>query len=240
MLALVIDDGFIFGWSIDFNRPAPFSYYNTAIAGDWLFDSDIISVLNDTITTINPDSTGWNTYTYELIDNFGCAYHYSFPQYVYGIDTVVINSSPTLSSNATGATYQWLDCDNDYSIIEGATEMSFSPTVNGNYAVEIIENGNACIDTTSCVSITTVGLIENKTNDVVVYPNPTNGVFNISLKSDLEEVHITVIDMLGKKVYAKTYANTNSIDLELKQPSGMYFVEVRTKESSKTIRLIKK
>ena len=146
----------------------------------------------------------------------------------------------TITANNENGTYQWLNCDNDYSIIEGATEISFTPDVNGNYALEITENGNACVDTTSCVAITTVGLIENKTNDVVVYPNPTNGVFNISLKSDLEEVHITVIDMLGKKVYAKTYANTNSIDLELKQPSGMYFVEVRTKESSKTIRLIKK
>ena len=146
----------------------------------------------------------------------------------------------TITANNENGTYQWLDCDNDYSIIEGATEMSFSPTVNGNYAVEIIENGNACIDTTSCVSITTVGLIENKINNAVVYPNPTDGAFNISLQSVLEEIHITVFNIVGRKVHAATYSNTNSIDLELNQPSGVYFVEIRTKEDSNTIQLIKK
>src|SRR5690606_1382106 len=51
------------------------------------------------------------------------------------IDESVTNSSPTLTSNANGATYQWIDCNNGFAPIFGETNQSFTASANGNYAV---------------------------------------------------------------------------------------------------------
>ena len=43
----------------------------------------------------------------------------------------------TLSADLSGASYQWLDCNNGNAQIVGATSQTYAPTVNGNYSVEI-------------------------------------------------------------------------------------------------------
>jgi M6 family metalloprotease-like protein len=67
------------------------------------------------------------------------------------IDLTITNTSPTLTSNQSGATYQWLDCDNGNAIIPSATNQVYSATLNGNYAVEITVG--SCIDTSACENI---------------------------------------------------------------------------------------
>ena len=67
------------------------------------------------------------------------------------IDLTITNASPTLTSNQSGATYQWLDCDNGNAIIPSATNQFYSATSNGNYAVEITVG--SCIDTSACENI---------------------------------------------------------------------------------------
>lgn len=79
-------------------------------------------------------------------------------------NTSVIALDVQLVSAVSGATYQWLDCNNNNAIIQGATSQSFSPASNGSYALEITENGNNCADTSSCYTISVVGLPENELN----------------------------------------------------------------------------
>lgn len=57
------------------------------------------------------------------------------------IDVTVGQVGPTLSANNSGATYQWVDCDNGNAPITGATSQSFTPSNSGNYAVIITEGG---------------------------------------------------------------------------------------------------
>jgi hypothetical protein len=52
------------------------------------------------------------------------------------LDLSVTATSTTLSANATGVTYQWIDCDTN-TAIPGAINQVFEPTESGNYAVEI-------------------------------------------------------------------------------------------------------
>ncbi len=75
------------------------------------------------------------------------------------MDISVTQSGITLKANATSAQYKWLDCNNGYAVIAGATSQTYTPTSNGSYAVEIKQNG--CIDTSACYSITNIGVIEN-------------------------------------------------------------------------------
>ena len=143
----------------------------------------------------------------------------------------------TITANASYLTYQWLDCDNAYSIISGATEQSFTPTANGNYAVKITDG--SCSDTSNCVAITTMGIIEPSiTNQVNIYPNPTKGIVNINL-GELKNVSIKVTDISGKVIYNAENINSKSYQFKLNQKSGVYFVQIISDSKTQTFKLIK-
>lgn len=73
-----IDDGYIFQWGIYFNSslyPESESYNNIVDTNWWSFDPTIISGLNgDTLITVQPPQVGNYSYTFNVIDDFGCHY----------------------------------------------------------------------------------------------------------------------------------------------------------------------
>lgn len=151
-------------------------------------------------------------------------------------DLTTSTSGATITSNNSSATFQWLDCDNNYAIISGETAVSFTPTSNGNFAVELTENG--CVDTTSCIAISTVGFINNEFgNKLEVYPNPNAGDFSINLGSSYENSNITITDISGKLVFSKNLIQMQFIDISLNQPAGIYFVSIQADNKKAFIRL---
>ena len=147
-----------------------------------------------------------------------------------------------MMSNATGVTYQWLDCENGYSQINGANSQTYTATSNGNYAVEVTANG--CSDTSACIAISIVDLEENTLfNHVSIYPNPNNGEFSINFENYSGKVNIEIVDVTGKSVYSsKENVKPNvSLDVDLGSvTSGLYFVKVSGDHDTNTIRVIKK
>lgn len=84
-----------------------------------------------------------------------------------------------------------------------------------------------------------VGLSAN-TNDnegVVIYPNPSSGKFSISLPEDLQEANVSVTNISGKEIFQRKVQRTNSIEVELNVPPGLYFVHIM--ESSGTNEVFK-
>lgn len=73
-------------------------------------------------------------------------------------DNNVTQNNTILTSDETGANYQWLDCDNNYSIINGANNQSYTPMTTGNYAVEVTLN--TCSDTSDCYIVDYTGIEE--------------------------------------------------------------------------------
>jgi len=65
---------------------------------------------------------------------------------------------PTLSSVQNDAMYQWLDCDNNFSPITGASSQTFTPLNSGNYAVQVTYNG--CTSISECILVDFTGLNE--------------------------------------------------------------------------------
>ena len=154
------------------------------------------------------------------------------------IDVTVDNTlTPTLSANQTGATYQWVDCDNSNAPISGEINQTFTATTNGNYAVEITVG--SCTETSACENITGVGINETANNVVSIYPNPTNGMVNINLGSNNSTVNYSISSIEGKVVETgKT--STNSITVDLSDESkGVYFIRINTENISTVYKLIK-
>lgn len=75
----------------------------------------------------------------------------------------------------------------------------------------------------------------NPAIEALVYPNPSNGVFNIHLRN-ADAMDITVSNINGQTVN-ETKANTTAVIDLSSQPKGLYIANVRTAAGSKNIKL---
>jgi uncharacterized delta-60 repeat protein len=63
-------------------------------------------------------------------------------------------------------------------------------------------------------------------NNIVIYPNPSKGVFNFILNNELELKHISVYTILGQKIFSKDITDKETIINISGQPKGVYFYKV--------------
>lgn len=118
----------------------------------------------------------------------------------------------TLTASASSAQYQWVDCNDNYSWVNGETSQSFTPGTNGSYAVIVTENG--CSDTSSCQVVNSIGLDENGSLGLMLYPNPSSGKFTIVINQLNEAYTLVVTDARGKLIYEQEITKMESeIDL---------------------------
>jgi hypothetical protein len=138
------------------------------------------------------------------------------------LTTSVTNNSPTLTSDAPGHTYQWVDCNNGYAPISGETNQSFTATANGSYAVILTQNG--CSDTSACEMVTNTGINEIIQNNLKVYPNPATESLNITSAHDFSAIIIT--DVNGRVIYTSEVNNKQAtIDIRT-MSNGVYLLQI--------------
>jgi hypothetical protein len=208
-------------------------------------------ILADTTTAISCDSYDFNGQTYELTG----AYSYMPPgtpglcdsSHVlnltinYTPDTSVTRSGINLTSAATNASYQWLDCDNGNAAIPGATNPSFIPTQDGNYAVALMGAGG-CNDTSYCynVSVTRIEEVQGS-KAFTVYPNPaTDEVFIRPLYAPFSYAVIRLFTIGGQLLSVREAVAGNNYVLDMRAySSGVYFIEIKNKENTYRVKLIK-
>ncbi len=149
------------------------------------------------------------------------------------VDVSTSTNNFTISANATGATYQWINCANNQAI-SGETNQSFTATTNGSYAVIVTQNG--CSDTSECVSFNTIGLEENSLQ-LSLYPNPVAEKFNLEAGETISK--IVIYDLTGKKVFEQSIqANVTTISVD-QLTKGIYTLQVFGTQKSNTLRFIK-
>lgn len=142
-----------------------------------------------------------------------------------------------LTANLSGATYQWVDCNNGNTPITGATDQSFTPTINGNYAVQVTEN--SCAGISPCYAVTSLSLLEHDLNNhIKVYPNPSNNNFFIDLSSVNSLTNIQIMTTEGKLVQQHTSSGNEIISLKKNFESGVYFIQVHYKDNKKVFPLV--
>jgi len=156
------------------------------------------------------------------------------------VNSDIINLSPILVASANGAAYQWLDCDNNYAPIIGETSQTFSPSANGNYAVEVAENN--CVDTSVCELVANVTVMENSFEfSPIVFPNPSSGIFNLLIGSRIQDYSVYVTDLLGKLIYQSENNKENQLQIDLSdQPRGVYLVKVISGNQTAVLKLLQK
>lgn len=163
-----------------------------------------------------------------LVGPGGCDSIFTLQLTIVNIDTLITKNADTLSVNQTGASYQWLDCDNNYAQIVAATDAVFVPSSNGNYACRIISG--ACIDTTKCVNVIITGIDEQPFwSGIKVYPNPFQDYLMLGLNSNNRGgiIEVEVISLTGKKVGANILRNGDKIKIGMEgKPKGIYLLRL--------------
>lgn len=180
-------------------------------------------------THIFPDSTtGSETMVHVsyLKNHYGCDSIITTNLTVTTIDVSVSQSDSVVTANTSGAAYQWLDCDNDYAVISGDTNQSYTATVTGNYAVEITLN--ECVDTSECIYVLVTGINRPESSVLTVYPNPNNGQFIIDLSSlSNQDARFEIINSMGQIVLKEilTRSGKHTVELPSANP-GIYIIRV--------------
>ena len=156
-------------------------------------------------------------------------------------DLTIENVSGRLTVQETGATYQWLDCDNSNAPIEDATTETYIPQERGNYAVSISKDG--CESISECVLVDVVlGITENEISPFLnAFPNPTAGQITIDFGGHMVEGNYEVVNAVGEVISSGRINNETSMEVSLLGSPGVYLLRIVDKKGRRSIiNLIKK
>ncbi|WP_118952230.1 T9SS type A sorting domain-containing protein [Taibaiella helva] len=155
------------------------------------------------------------------------------------IDVTVAQTSGTLTANANGATYQWLDCSNNTEI-SGANGKSFSPTASGDYKVVVTLNG--CSDTSMCQNVNLNGIVQPAfAKHIQLYPNPASGQLNIGYSSALPFDKAEIMDITGRNIRIFTLKDRSGhVTIGLTQlKAGVYLLKLIANEEQAVFKFVK-
>jgi hypothetical protein len=153
---------------------------------------------------------------------------------IINIDNTVTVNGIVLNANLSGATsYQWIDCGTGMPI-SSETNQSFSPSVNGDYQVEITSNG--CTVISSCESVSNLSVQNLSEASFTIYPNPTSDYVLVSIPKG--EGALTISTISGN-VVREYKINSNQVMLDLNDlPKGMYMIHLNNDNYQLTKRLV--
>ncbi|MFN0032643.1 MAG: T9SS type A sorting domain-containing protein, partial [Flavobacteriales bacterium] len=168
-------------------------------------------------------------------NSVGCDSIMNINLVILNVNTNVNVNGNTLSSAATGATYLWLDCNNDYEAIAGATTQIFAPTQNGNYAAMVTQQN--CTDTTACYAITGIGIDELVMSDWKLFPNPTSGIIQLTSEHGTTGTQAILMDVQGRKV-DEHYITSLPFVWNMQQPSGIYYLHLISEKDASVLKVL--
>jgi hypothetical protein len=129
----------------------------------------------------------------------------------------------TVTLTATGSTtYTW-------STLENTSVIVVSPTVNTVYSVSTIDANNCSNMALVTLSVSVCTDINTNTLGnvgLLISPNPTNGILNISFNAIPQNTKIELYNSIGALVFTETMSNKNNIINVSELSSGMYFMKV--------------
>ncbi len=192
---------------------------------------------DDPMAQTTPAASGLSAGTYTVIatDANGCTatdtYTVSQPSEI--IITGVVTYDNGTGSGAVDATI--VGGTTPYASTvwsNSATTEDISGVTGGLYTITVTDDNGCTKDTTFNIK-GSVGLTDPTAPEFVIYPNPTNGQFQIQLVGDYQ---IIIHDAAGRIVF--TQNATDDTNINLTTQSGVYMVEVIKENQSYFQRLV--
>lgn len=196
----------------------------------------------ETVNYYGTDYTATGVYT-DTIPGATCDTVVTLDLNFESVTTTVSTSGTVLTADHTGAgtTYQWVDCDDSYAAISGATSQSYDHGgTTGNYAC-IVTTAGGCSDTTECVDyVNTNGLTEGTADLMEIYPNPFNDELTIENVTGKGDVKIVVYSASGQVVKEVNVEEEGKITLDMSGlETGTYIVRMTSDSGVSTRNIVK-
>lgn len=178
-------------------------------------------------------------YTVTVTDNFNCVHTKTVSAYIAPLNlniyatpskTVCANTTVTLTANGA-VSYTW----SNGATANTTTVVSTVPTGTVTYGF----NGkslNGCNVTGSVVILTSTvacitGFEELENTDLLIYPNPNNGIVIVKMRYAYKNASIEITDALGKLVAKQSLHETETIINTANVESGIYSYVVKDNSS---------
>ncbi len=230
------DKDFNFQWTQTFARSYS-NWQNGNMIAEVAFrnDSTFQFIVNPTGPNVDFGSTIYNQ---SSLDGYYVEFgprHQCFNK----VDTSIQVNGRILSSNASNASFQWLDCNNGSAILLGDTTSVLNATTGGNFALEI--NMNGCVDTSRCVRVIGVGIDENNSNaGMAIFPNPSGGYVFLKFQNKQNIRSIKVRNILGQDQEFSWTEENQSIKIDASSlPNGIYLMTLESEIGTLTKKFIK-
>ncbi len=163
-------------------------------------------------------------YTAVLQNADGCDSTVMLLLLVFQPDTSFVQDEGTLVANAEDADYQWLDCEGGLSPVDDGTEATFTPSVSGEYALQVIQQG--CAATSDCVSVIVTNVEErNPAGKLTIFPNPGSRRVTVDLGGIRRNISVEVRTVAGRSIWSGVFANQSLLKLDVAGwPEGLYYL----------------
>ena len=183
-------------------------------------------------TSITPADTG--TWICELTNECGTTIPPSIKLNFNSKPAVVLNNN--ILQAPVADSYQWVDCQNDYELLENETSQSFTATASGQYAV-IVTNG-ICKDTSACSTVTITSVNELLAQEKLsLYPNPATDRLELQVKGDIRIMSVQIVALTGETVISGVADRI--VDVSSLKP-GFYFISAQTSQGNWNGKFIKR
>jgi PKD repeat protein len=123
--------------------------------------------------------------------------------------------------------------------LAGATTLRVSGKYNG-YPTSCETDFDGEVEDYEIIVMPTLGIIENTFGtEPIIYPNPTNGKFSIDMRAIYQSLRVIVKDINGRLIQSNTYSESQLLNLNIEESTGVYFVVVASKANKAVLRIIK-
>lgn len=138
-------------------------------------------------------------------------------------ETPVISQNGNVLSSSAPAGNQWYDANG---ILAGETGQTYTITATGDYYSIVTLNG--------CVSAQVapfhaelMGITENETFSVQLYPNPVNNELTVELDGNAENVYLEILNATGQMLYSGDFREKTVIATDGFAP-GLYLIRIKS------------
>jgi hypothetical protein len=132
----------------------------------------------------------------------------------------ILGNDGAIDITVTGGstyTYDWSN---------SATTQDLTGIASGSYDVTVTDDLTGCSATETIIVDSQVGIDENNSSTVTLYPNPTNGLVTLTFSQELHDAYIVITNVLGEEVYSENVSGTQKHELNLDKATGIYFVNI--------------
>lgn len=125
-------------------------------------------------------------------------------------------------------------------VVQADSSNTYTVSQNGKYWVTGIDS-NGCRASSDTVNLIGVGISTySRATRIKLFPNPTSGIYSLSLDQVYKQTTITIKDISGRTLSSIEYRNIDKMESKLDGDPGVYFLEINTDQGFLgTLRVLK-